>query len=128
VATETLDPLIRFEKPFGFFDYICLQQNAKCVISDSGTITEESAMLGFPAVTIRDCHERPEGMDEGVLIMCGLEQAAVLNAVRLMVESPQARSPVAIDAYRSQHVSQKILKLVHSYVPFVRRRVWGQTN
>jgi UDP-N-acetylglucosamine 2-epimerase len=125
VATEVLDPLIRFEKPFGFFDYIHLQQFAKCVISDSGTITEESAILGFPAVTIRDCHERPEGMDEGVLIMCGLERKDVLNAVRLMIADGKSRKALNVDAYRSEKVSQKILQLVHSYVPYVRKRVWG---
>jgi UDP-N-acetylglucosamine 2-epimerase (non-hydrolysing) len=128
VSTEVLDPLIRFEKPFGFFDYIHLQQCAKCVISDSGTITEESAILGFPAVTIRDCHERPEGMDEGVLIMCGLERKDVLNAVRLMIADSKSRKPSEVDAYRSEKVSQKVLQLVHSYVPYVRKRVWGITS
>ena len=125
VSTEALDPLIRFEKQFGFFDYIRLQQCAKCVISDSGTITEESAILGFPAVTIRDCHERPEGMDEGVLIMCGLEREGVLSAVKLMIASASTRKPVSVDAYRSVAVSQKVLQLVCSYVPYVRRKVWG---
>jgi UDP-N-acetylglucosamine 2-epimerase len=125
VSTRELDPLIRFEKPFGFFDYIRLQQCAKCVISDSGTITEESAILGFPAVTIRDCHERPEGMDAGVLIMCGLEKESVLNSVRLTIETARSRQSVSVDAYRSDAVSQKILQLVHSYVPYVRRKVWG---
>jgi UDP-N-acetylglucosamine 2-epimerase len=125
VLTKDLNPLIRFEKPFGFFDYIRLQQCAKCVVSDSGTITEESAILGFPAVTIRDCHERPEGMDEGVLIMCGLERQGVLDAVRLMIVGARDRGPVSVDAYGSQMVSQKVLQLVHSYVPYVRRKVWG---
>jgi UDP-N-acetylglucosamine 2-epimerase (non-hydrolysing) len=128
VSTEALDPLIRFEKPFGFFDYIRLQQCAKCVISDSGTITEESAILGFPAVTIRDCHERPEGMDEGVLIMCGLERQGVLGAVEMMIASATDRKSVLVEAYQSKAVSQKVLQLVHSYVPYVRRKVWGIIN
>ncbi len=126
VPMATLDPLIRFEKPFGFFDYIRLQQSAKCVISDSGTITEESAILGFPAVTIRDCHERPEGMDEGVLIMSGLDRPSVLNAVRLMLSTPRSQQTIAVDAYRSQAVSQKLLRLVNSYIPYVNRKVWGK--
>jgi UDP-N-acetylglucosamine 2-epimerase len=128
VSTKALDPLIRFEKPFGFFDYIRLQQCAKCVISDSGTITEESAILGFPAVTIRDCHERPEGMDAGVLIMCGLEKQDVLRAVQLMVDRNAHLPRVKIEAYGFDAVSHKVLKLVHSYVPFIRRNVWGVSS
>ncbi len=123
-----IDTRIRFEKPFGFFDYVHLQMNARCVLSDSGTITEESAILGFPAVTIRDCHERPEGMDEGVLVMCGLGRDEVLRAVGLAESQVQSRKriPYQIDAYSSSDVSWKILKLVHSYIPFVRERVWRE--
>ena len=78
-----IDPLVRFMRPFGFSDYIRLQKHAKCVLSDSGTITEEAALLGLRAVNLRDAHERPEGMDAGVLIMCGVRPEAVLNAVRV---------------------------------------------
>lgn len=122
-----VDERVRFEKPFGFFDYVHLQTQARCVLSDSGTITEESAILGFPAVTIRDCHERPEGMDEGVLVMCGLGRETVLRAVALAEEQGRVRppAPYAVEAYAKLDVSWKILKLVHSYVPFVRQRVWG---
>jgi UDP-N-acetylglucosamine 2-epimerase len=116
--------LVRFVKPFGFFDYVRLQQEAACVLSDSGTITEESAILGFPAVTIRDCHERPEGVDEGVLVMCGLGREGVLDAVRLATACPTARAAKDVAAYRSLDVSWKILKLVQGYVPFIRDRVW----
>ena len=120
----TAHALVRFVKPFGFFDYVRLQQEAACVLSDSGTITEESAILGFPAVTIRDCHERPEGVDEGVLVMCGLGREGVLDAVRLATACPTARAAKDVAAYRSLDVSWKILKLVQGYVPFIRDRVW----
>lgn len=123
-----VDARVRFEKPFGFFDYVNLQINARCVLSDSGTITEESGILGFPAVTIRDCHERPEGMDEGVLVMCGLGRETVLRAVALAEDHAKAKSRQSYDihAYATQNVSWKVLKLVHSYVPFVRQRTWKE--
>jgi UDP-N-acetylglucosamine 2-epimerase len=120
-----IDPRVRFEKPFGFFDYVKLQMQAACVLSDSGTITEESAILGFPAVTIRDTHERPEGMDEGVLVMCGLGRASVLPAVRLAMAAAGEQAAARVPAYQGSDVSWKVLKLVTSYVPYVRERVWG---
>jgi len=129
VSNTPLNPQLRFEKPFGLFDYVHLQQHAHCVLSDSGTITEESAILGFPAVTVRDTHERPEGMDNGVLIMCGLGRETVLDAVRLARAAFQAkvRDP-QVEAYRLGDVSWKLLKLVHSYIPYVRERVWCQST
>jgi UDP-N-acetylglucosamine 2-epimerase (non-hydrolysing) len=123
----TVDERVRFEKPFGFFDYVHLQQQATCVLSDSGTITEESAILGFPAVTIRDTHERPEGMDAGVLVMCGLSRDTVLPAVTMTMAAAAARGKTAHDvpAYQAYDVSWKVLKLVTSYIPYVRQRVWS---
>jgi len=127
VGGTALDPRLRFEKPFGFFDYVHLQRQARCVLSDSGTITEESAILGFPAVTIRDTHERPEGMDEGVVIMCGLGREPVLDAVRLaLAEAAAGRRAARVDAYNRGDVSWKLLKLVHSYIPYVQETVWRQ--
>ncbi|AOR67447.1 UDP-N-acetylglucosamine 2-epimerase [Burkholderia stabilis] len=121
-------PLVRYLKPFGFFDYVKLQQKATCVLSDSGTITEESALLNFPAVTIRNSHERPEGMDQGTLVMCGLQADYVLDAVGIVT----AQWAEAGDTYRppadyvAENVSQKILRIVLSYTRFVNQRVWFQ--
>jgi UDP-N-acetylglucosamine 2-epimerase (non-hydrolysing) len=117
---------IRFLKPLGFFDYIKLQLNAFCVVSDSGTITEESSLMDFPAVTIRQAHERPEGMDVGTLIMCGLKAQRVLEAIAV-VTSQQERgkrqfSPVP--DYDVDNVSQKVLRIILSYIDYIKRTVW----
>jgi UDP-N-acetylglucosamine 2-epimerase (non-hydrolysing) len=80
-----LDPLVQFLKPFGFCDYIKLQMEALCVVSDSGTISEEGSLLNLPAITIRNAHERPEGMDVGTVIMSGLKKDRVLDAVRVII-------------------------------------------
>ncbi|MBR8407406.1 non-hydrolyzing UDP-N-acetylglucosamine 2-epimerase [Burkholderia cenocepacia] len=120
--------LVWYLKPFGFFDYVKLQQKATCVLSDSGTITEESALLNFPAVTIRNSHERPEGMDQGTLVMCGLQADYVLDAVGIVT----AQWAEAGDTYRppadyvAENVSQKIVRIVLSYTRFVNQRVWFQ--
>lgn len=122
----SLDSRISFLKPLGFFDYIKLQQNSSCVISDSGTISEESSILRFPAVTIRQVHERPEGMDEGTLIMCGLEQAEVLNAINVVIEQKenfQKAQKIVFD-YDVDNVSSKVLRIILSYTNYVNREVW----
>jgi UDP-N-acetylglucosamine 2-epimerase len=118
--------LVRFCKPFGFFDYIKLQMNALCVLSDSGTITEESSILGFPAVTIRQAHERPEGMDEGTLIMCGLTPERVLNSIDITIAhySESQRPFKIIQDYDVDNVSKKVLRIIMSYVDYVNRTVW----
>jgi len=128
LAPQDLDSRIRFLKPFGFIDYVKLQMNAFCVLSDSGTITEEASLLGFPAVTIRNAHERPEGMDQGTLIMCGLRADDVLDAINVTVshrQNGQHPSPPPTD-YLGGSVSQKILKVVLSYTNFVNRVVWSK--
>jgi UDP-N-acetylglucosamine 2-epimerase (non-hydrolysing) len=121
-----MDRRIQFHKPLGFFDYVCLQMNAACVVSDSGTITEESSILGFPAVTIRQAHERPEGMDEGTLIMCGLEPGRVMEAIRVVMEQgAKDRNPFKIvDDYDVANVSKKVLRIILSYTDYVNRVVW----
>lgn len=121
-----LNPLIQFAKPFGFFDYNKLQMEACCVVSDSGTITEEASLLNLPAVTIRHAHERPEGMDVGTLIMSGLKKERVLDAVRVVVAQHDrgARSIRPVPDYEAGAVSKQVLRIVLSYVDYVNRTVW----
>ena len=119
----TPDPAIEFVKPLGFFDYVKLQINASCVLSDSGTITEESSILGFPAVMLREAHERPEGMDEGTLIMTGLDGDRILDAVRVTNAQAKAVFRPPPD-YDPSNVSSKVVRIILSYTDFVRRTVW----
>ena len=124
-----IDSRIKFLKPFGFFDYIKLQMEALCVVSDSGTITEEASLLNLPAITIRNTHERPEGMDVGTLIMAGLKKDRVLEAVKVIIEqhdySKRVMSPVG--DYEAINVSKKILRIVLSYTDYVNRTVWHKS-
>ncbi|MNV48727.1 UDP-2,3-diacetamido-2,3-dideoxy-D-glucuronate 2-epimerase [compost metagenome] len=121
-------PLVRFVKPFGFLDYMKLQMGAKCVLSDSGTITEEASLLNLSAVTVRTAHERPEGMDEGTLIMSGLKAEGVLEAIRVVTaQNEEAARVKTVDDYRGGAVSVKIVRIVLSYVPYVNRTVWSVT-
>lgn len=117
---------IEFLKPLGFLDYIKLQMNAYCVLSDSGTLTEESSILGFPAVMIRQAHERPEGMDEATVIMADLKPARVLDAIDLAVAHYAGRKrPFRLVAdYATDNVSQKVVRLILSYTDYVDRKVW----
>ena len=118
--------LVRFVKPFGFLDYNKLQMEAACVVSDSGTITEESSLLNLPAITIRNAHERPEGMDVGTLIMSGLDPEHVLDAVKVVMTQHQ-RGPSSarpVPDYEAVNVSQQVLRVVMSYTGYVNRTVW----
>ena len=126
LGVENLDKRIRFLKPLGFFDYIKLQMNAFCVISDSGTITEESSILNFPAITIRQVHERPEGMDEGTLIMCGLKAQRVVESIDIVTSNCSFgnRRFKLIQDYDTDNVSQKVLRIIMSYTDYVNRTVW----
>ena len=121
-----LNPHIQFLKPFGFCDYIKLQMEALCVVSDSGTLTEEASLLNFPAITIRNTHERPEGMDFGTLIMSGLRKERVLDAVRVATahHDRSTRSIHRVQDYETGPVSKKVLRVVISYVDYVNRTVW----
>ncbi|WP_128930972.1 non-hydrolyzing UDP-N-acetylglucosamine 2-epimerase [Bradyrhizobium zhanjiangense] len=117
---------IVFAKPFGFIDYIRLQMGALCVLSDSGTITEEASLLNLPAITIRNAHERPEGMDVGTLVMSGLKSQRVLEAVQVVVNHHQtsARTFKTVPDYEAGPVSKQVLRIVLSYVDYVNRTVW----
>lgn len=129
-SVTELDRRIQFLKPLGFSDYVKLQKNASCVISDSGTITEESSILNFPAVTIRQTHERPEGMDEGTLIMCGLEAESVIAAIEVVMKQTSQCSErfAVIDDYDVSNVSQKVLRIILSYSEYVNRTVWKKSS
>ena len=121
-------PYVRFLPPFGFFDYLKLQIAATCVVSDSGTIAEEASLLNLPAVTIRNAHERPEGMDEGTLVMCGLRAERVLESIKLVVSQHNrgARTIPPVADYEGGPVSKQIARIVQSYVDYVKRTVWHE--
>jgi len=119
-------PDVRFLKPFGFLDYVKLQMNARCVISDSGTITEESSIIGFPAITVRNTHERQEGMDEGTLIMSGLRTENVLKSIEVTLAHHVEGKRVfrTVPDYEADNVSKKVVRLILSYTGYVNRYTW----
>lgn len=120
-------PLVRNLKPFGFFDYNKLQVNAYCVLSDSGTVPEEAAILGFPAVSIRTSTERPEALDKGTIILGGVKKEDVLQSVELcrtMWENKEIILPVT--DYIDVNVSVKVIKIIQSYTKIVNKVIWGK--
>lgn len=127
---KELNSLIQFAKPFGFCDYIRLQMEAFCVVSDSGTITEEASLLNLPAVTIRNAHERPEGMDVGTLIMSGLRKERVLDAIKVITSQYDKTRRVVrpVEDYETGPVSKQLLRVVLSYVDYVNRTVWCKST
>jgi UDP-N-acetylglucosamine 2-epimerase (non-hydrolysing) len=120
----TLHPNIRTLKPLGFNDYVQLQLHAKAVLSDSGTISEESSILGIKGLNIRQAHERPEAMEEGAVMMVGLKQDRVLQALRILSEAEQTTR--LVDDYAMPNVSEKVLRIILSYTDYVMREVWKQ--
>ena len=111
----------------GFFDYNKMQKNAFCVISDSGTITEESSILNFPSITIRQAHERPEGMDEGVLIMTGLKKERILQSINIVVKqfnSNKRGITKIVNDYDVDNFSIKVVRAILSYTDYINRTVW----
>jgi UDP-N-acetylglucosamine 2-epimerase (non-hydrolysing) len=117
---------IRASRPFGFLDYVKLQTRAFCVLSDSGTITEESSLLNFPAVNLRQAHERPEGMDVGTLVMSGVEPDRVIQSVDVVTSQHQEGQRVmrVVDDYEGGSVSKKMVRIILSYTDYINRTVW----
>lgn len=129
LAHGKVDSRIQFMKAMGFLDFVQLQKNAKCVISDSGSIMEESSLLNLPAVTIRQAHERPEGMDEGTLIMSDLLPGRLLQAVAITLSQhdPKNSNLKTVTDYKGGKVSIKVSRIIQSYTDYIRRTVWRES-
>ena len=129
IGYEYNNKLIRFSKPYGFHEYNKMQMDACCVISDSGTIAEEGSILNLPAVTIRQAHERPEGMDEGTLIMSGLNKDRVIEAIAVVTKQHDRnkRAMKIVADYNVDNVSKKVLRIILSYTDYINRTVWHKT-
>ena len=119
-----LNPLIKSMEPLGFFDYVALQKNSYCVLSDSGTIPEESAILNFPGVSLRTSTERPEALDAGSIVLGGINERDILNSIELAVSSFEENRENPVKDYRDTNVSLKVVKIIQSYYNIVNSRTW----
>ncbi len=118
------NPLVKNLEPLGFIDYNALQLNAFCVLSDSGTITEESSIMHFPAVSVRTSTERPEGLDAGTIVLSGINEEGLTTAIEIATKAQPKSDEVLVSDYRNSNVSDKVLRIISSYTEIVNSRIW----
>jgi UDP-N-acetylglucosamine 2-epimerase (non-hydrolysing) len=124
-----LNPLVQLMKPFRFTDYVALQIDAYAVLSDSGTISEESSILNFPALNLREAHERPEAMEEASVMMVGMNLQRIFQALSVIRDQPRKDESILriVSDYSIPNVSEKVVRIIISYIDYIRRTVWSES-